>query len=63
MPLTAGDVSPDGKFFVLATGYDWSYGHEYSNLQKNKPIIYIHPQCVNEPGSEPGTMFPKNNNK
>lgn len=60
MPLTAGDVSPDGKFFVLATGYDWSYGHEYSNLQKNKPIIYIHPQCVNEQGAEPGTMFPKN---
>jgi len=60
LPLTAGDISPDGKFFVYAVGYDWSYGHEYSNLQKNKPVIYIHPEMVNANNPDgAGTLYPK----
>ena len=40
--------------------YDWSYGHEYSNLQKNKPVIYIHPEMVNANNPDgAGTLYPK----
>lgn len=52
LPLTAGDISPDGKLFVYAVGYDWSFGCEFSNQEANKPKIYIHPGFVNEPYME-----------
>jgi len=60
LPLTAGDVSADGKFMIFATGYDWSFGFDYSNLQKNKPQIYIHPKMVNQANTTEGTLVPKN---
>lgn len=59
LPMSCGDISPDGKFFVFAVGYDWSYGHEYSNMQANKPQIFIHPEAVNQEGSTIGTLRPK----
>ena len=52
LPLTAGAISPDGKLFIYATGYDWSYGVEFSNLKANKPCIYIHPDFVDAPYKE-----------
>jgi len=60
-PLTAGDISADGKFFIFATGYDWSYGYDYSNKEYNKPKIYIHPGFVNEKTGEgeQGSLHPK----
>ena len=49
MPLTAGAISPDGKLFVFATGYDWSFGSEFANLKGNQPSIYIHHDFINKP--------------
>ena len=42
IPITASDISSDGKVFVYALGYDWSNGVWKLNDVKYRPGIFTH---------------------
>ena len=47
IPVTAADLSPDGKCFAYSIGYDWAYGVWGLNNVQTRPYICVH---VNQNG-------------
>ena len=41
IPITAGDISYDSKFFVYSLGYDWCLGAWGTERLKMRPKIFL----------------------